>query len=89
MTENSHRPIVPAWRIPVDQFTDTEMIHFAATRHRVELDDRRTATLVRWITPRRTSQARVQFYNGNFLTVHKRRIVTVFVETKKEQTNDQ
>ncbi len=66
--------------VPVNYFTDVEMIHFASSRTRVQLDDGRMATLIRWTTPRRTSQVRVQFLNGNFVTLKKRQVTAVQVE---------
>lgn len=70
-------------RVSVSYFTDGEMIQFAASRTKVELEDGRTATLIRWITPRRTSQIRVQFLNGNFVTLKKRQVIAVQVEPIK------
>ena len=71
--------------VPVSYFTKGEMIQFAATRTRVELDDGRMATLIRWVTPKRTSQVRLQFLNGNFVTLKKDRVVAVHVEPLTER----
>jgi hypothetical protein len=87
--ERLHRPtrLNPAHTMPVSFFTDDEMRHFACARARVELDDGRTATLIRWATPQRPYLARVVFYNGNFLTTKKLRIAKVELPNEtKEQT---
>ena len=69
--------------VSVEHFTNAEMVQFAAKRTRVQLQDGRTATLIRWITPRRTSQVRLQFLNGNFVTLKKGQVVAVLVEPLK------
>lgn len=73
-------PYIPPSVVPVSDLSDLDMIGLAASRTRVRLDDGRSATLIRWVTPRRPSQIRVQFLSGSFLTVHKRRVVEVFME---------
>lgn len=80
---NFHRPKT----VSVSYFTDGEMVQFAASRTRIELDDGRKATLIRWTVPRKTaSQIRVQFFNGNFATIKKNRVVAVEVEPIKQGT---
>lgn len=69
--------------VPVEHFTNAEMVQFAAKRTRVQLEDGRRATLIRWITPKRTSQVRLQFLNGNFVTLKKGQVVAVLVEPLK------
>jgi hypothetical protein len=77
----SNSPVVPRpKRVPVSFFTDGEMIALAASRAQVELLDGRAVTLIRWVTPRRTSQARVQFFSGSLLTVKKRDVVAVYLQ---------
>lgn len=58
-------------------FSLDEMIAFAATRHRVQLDDGRVATLVRWATPKRPTTARILFFNGNLASVKLNKIKSV------------
>lgn len=78
-----HRPKTVA----VSYFTDGEMVQFAAARTRVQLDDGRRATLIRWTVPRKTTtQIRVQFFNGNFATLKKNRVIAVEVEPIKQGT---
>ena len=72
--------------MPVSYFTEGEMIQFAAARSRVHLEDGRAATLIRWTTPRRTSQVRVQFFNGNFLTLKKRQVTAVEIQSTTQGT---
>lgn len=80
---NFHRPKT----VDVSYFTDAEMVQFAASRTRVHLDDGRRATLIRWIVPRKTTtQIRVQFFNGNLVTIKKNRVVAVEVEPIKQGT---
>jgi hypothetical protein len=89
--ERMYRPsrLNPEQTMPVSFFTDDEMRHFARARARIELDDGRTATLTRWATPERPYLARMVFYNGNFFTTKKIRVVKVELPSEtKEQTNE-
>lgn len=65
---------------PVEQFNNAEMVQFAAKRSKVQLEDGRIVTLIRWRTPRRTSQVRVQFLNGNLVTLKLRQVKAVLID---------
>lgn len=70
-------------------FNDEEMRQFASLRARVELDNGRTGTLIRWATPKRPNTARIGFYSGSFLTVKRTQIIKIELpEETKEQTNE-
>lgn len=67
--------------MPISFFSLEEMIFFASHRYRVHLDDGRSATLIRWATPKRPTLARVMFYNGNYATMKLNKIKSVEIPT--------
>jgi hypothetical protein len=75
--------------MPVSYFNDDEMRHFASVRARVQIDNKRTAYLIRWATPKRPGTARVAFHSGTFLTLKTNRVTKVELpDESKEQTNE-